>query len=198
MPGAAPVTRREERLLTIPNLLTLLRLMLIPVFVSASIAGLFEVALFAFVGAAITDAVDGWIARKYNQGSKLGALLDPAADKIMMICGYVVYTIPGIAPHKLPEWLTFTVFVRDLMIVLFAYLLFTRIRVRRFPPSVPGKTSTVLQVVALSLTIAANTFIAPFALELMDLAQRLALLITLYSGFDYLRQWNDYVLQQQN
>jgi cardiolipin synthase len=186
--------RANDRIVTIPNMLTLVRIAMIPVFVLASLAGSFSLAFFAFVGAAITDAVDGWIARRFNQRSRLGAFLDPAADKVMMICGYVVFTIPGIAKCALPEWLTFTVFARDLCIVLFAYLLFTRIRVKRFPPSIAGKVSTVCQVVALSVTIASNTFLAPIALPLLWLSHRVALLMTLYSGFGYLRQWNAYVM----
>lgn len=186
----------SNRLVTIPNLLTLVRFCLIPVFVVASLKGAFTIAFFTFVFAGLTDAVDGWIARKLNQQSRIGALLDPAADKIMMISGYVVFTIPRIAEYQLPMYVTFTVFARDVCIVLFAYLLFTRVRVSRFPPSIPGKISTVCQVVALSVTIAANTFLAPLAVPLYELALNVCFVVTLYSGFDYLRKWNEVVLAE--
>lgn len=183
-------------LVTIPNLLTLARFLLIPVFVIASLNGAFTIAFVAFVSAGITDAVDGYLARRWNQQSRLGALLDPAADKLMMVSGYVVYTM-NIAPHRLPLWLTFTVFTRDALIVLFVYLLYTRIRITRFPPSVPGKVSTVCQVVALSATIAANTLIRPLVLPFLEIAWGVSFAMTLYSGYDYLKKWNDVVLEQQ-
>jgi cardiolipin synthase len=188
--GEASQRPDSKRIWTIPNILSLLRLALIPLFVWLSIEGLFAAAFFLFVGAALTDALDGWIARRFNQRSRLGAYLDPAADKMMMVTTYIVYTIPSMAAHRLPAWLTFTVFIRDLTIVIFAYLLYTRIRVKRFPPSIPGKVSTIVQVVALAATIAANMFLAPIAAPLLWTAHRAALLMTLYSGFDYIRKWD--------
>lgn len=176
--------------ITIPNVLSLIRLALIPVFVVVSLEGFFGAAFFLFVGAAATDALDGWIARRFNQRSRLGAYLDPAADKLMMVTTYVVYTMPSTAEWRLPVWLTFTVFIRDFTIAIFAYLLYTRIRVKRFPPSIAGKLSTIIQVVALAATIAANMFLAPVARPLLPWIHRAALLITLYSGFDYIRKWD--------
>ena len=102
-------------MLTIPNALTLLRLFAVPVFIyrhrsAASIA----LAFFIFIGAAVTDFLDGVIARRFNQRSRLGAILDPAADKTMMVCGYLFYTLrDGLPVVGIPVWLTFTVFIRD-------------------------------------------------------------------------------------
>ena len=185
--------------LTIPTWLTLLRILLIPVLVVMfylPYAWSNFAAVFVFVLAALTDWLDGWIARRFNQRSRLGAYLDPAADKMMMVTTYIVYTIPSMAAHRLPAWLTFTVFIRDLTIVIFAYLLYTRIRVKRFPPSIPGKVSTIVQVVALAATIASNMFLAPIAEPLLWTAYRATLLMTLSSGFDYVRKW-DGVLEEQ-
>ena len=173
---------------TIANLFTFLRIALIPFFVASSLAGHFTMALVLFVAAAVTDAVDGFVARRFNQRSRIGALLDPAADKTMMFCGYVVYTINGVAAHRLPSWLTFTVFARDFLLVFFAYLLYTRVSVRGFPPSIPGKVSTVLQVLALSVAIASNTMLAPMVVPMQRPVYALALLLTLYSGWGYLRR----------
>ena len=176
-----------SRLATIPNVLTLLRLLLIPVFVVATLHNRFTVALVVFVSAALTDAVDGYLARRLNQRTRFGAIMDPAADKLMMVAGYLVYTIHS-APYRLPEWLTFTVFIRDLLIALYAYLLYTRVHFSRFPPSAAGKTSTVLQVVTLSFLIASNTpmriLTAPFLRPLFWST----IALTLYSGFDYMRR----------
>ncbi|HUP47173.1 MAG TPA: CDP-alcohol phosphatidyltransferase family protein [Thermoanaerobaculia bacterium] len=173
---------------TIPNLLTLLRLFLVPCFLWASVERMYGVALILFVTAALTDVADGMLARRLNQRSRLGALLDPAADKLLMVSGYLFYTLSTTLPVvRIPGWLTFTVFIRDFLIALVAYLLYTRVHVKRFPPSWAGKTSTVLQAVALGMAVAVNAFI-PSLVWLAQLFFRLALAVTLYSSFDYLRR----------
>ncbi|HEY6843795.1 MAG TPA: CDP-alcohol phosphatidyltransferase family protein [Thermoanaerobaculia bacterium] len=174
-------------MLNIPNALTLLRLLLIPVFLVASVKGYLLVAFIFFVTAAVTDIFDGMIARRLNQKSRLGAILDPAADKMMMICGYLYYTLADNVGQRIPGWLTFTVFARDFLIVMFAYLLYTRVHVKRFPPSALGKTSTVLQAVTLGTVIGVDAF-APSLGWLAELMFRVALLITLFSGADYIRR----------
>jgi cardiolipin synthase len=174
-------------MLKIPNALTLLRLLLIPVFLVASFRGMFVAALVLFVTAAVTDIFDGLIARRLNQRSRLGAILDPAADKMMLVFGYLYYTLAPNVALRIPAWLTFTVFVRDVLIAMFAYLLYTRVQVKRFPPSIAGKTSTVLQAVTLGLVILVNAF-APGLVWLAELMFRVALLITLISGSGYVRR----------
>ena len=174
-------------MLTIPNLLTLLRVLLIPFFIYASVRDHFTLAFIIFVSAAVTDALDGFIARHFNQRSRLGALLDPAADKTMLVCGYVFYTLDRTVPLRIPGWLTFTVFIRDFVIVMFAYLLYTRVHVKKFPPSWAGKTSTVMQAATLAAAIAVNGF-APWMRGLLEVLFRLTVLITLYSGWDYLNR----------
>ncbi|HEV7920905.1 MAG TPA: CDP-alcohol phosphatidyltransferase family protein [Thermoanaerobaculia bacterium] len=174
-------------MLTIPNLLTLLRLLLVPCFLTASMRGHFVAAFVLFVSAAVTDVLDGMIARRLNQRSRLGAILDPAADKTMMVCGYLYYTFGGRVTLRLPGWLTFVVFIRDFMIILFAYLLYTRVQVKRFPPSLAGKLSTVTQAATLACTIAVNAF-GPRLGQLAEILFRVALVITLFSGWDYLRR----------
>src|SRR5436305_10035143 len=105
-------------MLTIPNILTLLRLIAVPVFIFASLRGDFRAAFVLFVSAAFTDMFDGMIARRFNQRSRLGAILDPAADKTMLVCGYLFYTATDKLPVvALPVWLTFVVFVRDFLII---------------------------------------------------------------------------------
>ena len=124
----------------LPNLLTLLRLFLVPCFLAASMQGMYTVALAIFITAAVTYIFDGSLARRLNVRSRLGALLDPAADKTLMICGFLYYTFAARTPVvRIPGWLTFTVFIRDFLILFFAYLMYTRVQIKRFPPSVPGK-----------------------------------------------------------
>ena len=175
-------------MITVPNILTLFRIILVPFFLVVSMRSMWTVAFALFVTAAVTDIFDGLIARRFNQRSRLGAILDPAADKTMMICGYFYYTVTDKLPVvALPVWLTFVVFVRDFLIILFAYLLYTRMHVKRFPPSWAGKTSTVLQAVTLATVIAVNAFV-PRLLPLAEILFRAALLMTLYSSWDYLRR----------
>jgi len=128
------------------------------------------------------------IARRFNQRSRLGAVLDPAADKTMLVCGYLFYTLrDGVPVVAIPAWLTFTVLIRDFLIILFAYLLYTRVRVKRFPPSWQGKISTVLQAATLGMVIGVNAFM-PTLEPLAQIMFRVALLATLVSAGDYIRR----------
>ena len=179
--------------LTIPNLLTLLRLALVPCFLVASFREMWLVALVLFTTAAVTDIFDGMIARRLNQRSRLGAFLDPAADKTMMVAGYLFYTLHRAPAMQIPVWLTFTVFIRDVLIVLFAYLLYTRVQITKFPPSAAGKASTVIQAITLGAAIGGNA-LGPMMVRFAEIMFRVALAITLYSGWDYLRRAERQVL----
>ena len=174
--------------MTIPNILTLLRFLLIPVFLYASIHGAFTLAFVLFISAAVTDILDGMIARRLNQRSRLGAMLDPMADKGLMVTGFLFYTLAAHLPRvAIPGWLTFVVFIRDFLILAFAYLLYTRVHVKRFPPSWAGKTSTVLQATTVGVAIGVNAFV-PQLLWLAEVLFRVTLVTTLFSGWDYLRR----------
>ena len=182
-------------ILNIPNTLSLLRLLLIPFFLFASFRGMFTIAFVLFVTAAVTDIFDGLIARRLNQRSRLGAILDPTADKIMLVFGYLYYTLAQNLPVvRIPPWLTLTVFIRDFLIMMFAYLLYTRVRVKRFPPSWAGKISTVLQATTLGTVIGVNAF-APRLYLLTQVLFRIALLTTLFSAADYLRRGKRMLLE---
>jgi cardiolipin synthase len=174
-------------MLTIPNLLTLLRLLLAPCFIGAAMRGNHTLAFILFVTAAVTDIFDGVIARRLNQRSRLGAFLDPAADKLLMVSGFLYYTVAELPRVRIPMWLTYTVFIRDVLLVFFAYLLYTRVNVKAFPPTWLGKTSTVLQAVTLSAAVAVNAFL-PQLLGFAEVLFRLALAITIASAFQYMRR----------
>ena len=174
--------------LNIPNALTLLRFALVPFFLAASFRGMYATAFVLFIGAAVTDILDGWIARRLNMRSRIGAILDPAADKLMVICGFLFYTFSDQLPVvRIPGWLTFTVFIRDFLIVAFAYLLYTRMNIKRFPPLWPGKISTVLQASTVAVAIGVNGF-QPQFVWLAELLFRVSLLMTLFSGWYYMRR----------
>ncbi|MGN6185107.1 MAG: CDP-alcohol phosphatidyltransferase family protein [Thermoanaerobaculia bacterium] len=174
----------------IPNILTILRLLLVPCFLGASMQRMYTVAFTIFVTAAVTDIFDGALARRFNVKSKLGALLDPAADKTLMVCGFLYYTFAAEVPRiRIPGWLTFSVFIRDFLIIFFAYLMYTRVQINRFPPSIAGKASTLLQAITLGATIAANGFL-PQVLPLANVLFRVSCAMTLYSGWGYMRRAN--------
>ena len=188
------MTARSRDLATIPNALTVARLILIPVFLFASFRGMFLTAFILFITAAVTDILDGVIARKLNQRSRIGAILDPAADKTMLVFGYLYYTLAPNLRLRIPGWLTFTVLIRDVLIVMFAYLLYTRVQVKRFPPSWAGKISTLLQAVTLGAVIGANASFQSLV-WLAEALFRIALVLTLFSGTDYIRRTKKMLLE---
>ena len=172
----------------LPNILTSARLALVPCFLYVSMEGMFVAAFVIFVSAAVTDIFDGMLARHLDVKSRLGALLDPAADKTLMVCGFLYYTFgDNVTRLPLPGWLTFTVFIRDVLIVLFAYLMYTRVQITRFPPTWAGKASTVIQAVTLAAAIAVNAFL-PRLVPYAEMLFRVAVFMTLFSGWTYLRR----------
>ncbi len=127
--------------LNLPNALSLCRLMLAPVAVWAILEGRYREALGVFAVAAVTDALDGPLARRLRCTTRFGAYLDPLADKALLSASYVALGWSGLVPW----WLVGLIFGRDLMILALAgaALLFTKHR--DFPPSIWGKLSTIVQ-----------------------------------------------------
>lgn len=133
----------------LPNLLTLLRLVSIPFLIAAILRRHEEVALLIFVVAGATDAVDGRLARRLNQSTRLGQYLDPIADKLMLSALFLVTTSVGLVPL----YVTVLVFARDLGILLISILLFLTGTMRNFQPSTIGKANTLLQIFTMLLVL---------------------------------------------
>lgn len=132
--------------MNIPNTLTILRILSIPVFVICLLDGRLFIAFLIFVGAGITDGLDGLIARVYHQKTTSGAYLDPIADKLMLVTAFIVLAIV----ESIPSWLTVIVIARDVIIALgVLILLLTGYRVEIKPVFI-GKTSTVSQIVTIA------------------------------------------------
>src|SRR2546430_709551 len=93
----------SSRVITLPNVLTVFRMALIPVFVSLLVYQRFGWALFIFVVAGVTDGLDGLLARNLQQGSELGRILDPIADKLMLVTAFIALSQHNILPHPLPR-----------------------------------------------------------------------------------------------
>lgn len=132
-----------RRLLNIPNFLTLFRIILVPFFVVFVSKHRFTYGLYIFAIAALTDSLDGTVARWFNSKTELGAFLDPFADKLLLLSSFVVLTIEGI----FPAWVLSVVVIRDVVIV-FGYLMLSFFTDERIPvkPSYIGKVCTFLQL----------------------------------------------------
>ncbi len=134
--------------LTPANQLTLLRMLLIPAFVILVLYGHLGWALVVFATAGLTDALDGLIARRSGQKTRLGAWLDPMADKLLLVSTFVVLTVPNLGlANQLPIWLTVLIISRDVGIVLTVAVVNLAIGPRTFRPSVFGKIATATYIV---------------------------------------------------
>lgn len=142
-------------ILTIPNLLTFLRMALIPVFASLLYYGYGAWALAVFLIAGLSDGLDGFLARRFNQESDLGTIIDPIADKLLMTTAFVILTMPNVlepARHlPVPFWVTAAVIGRDILIIAVAGGINVMTGFRGFKPSWLGKASTFVQIVAIGL-----------------------------------------------
>lgn len=147
----------SSSILTIPNILTFLRMALIPVFASLLVYGYTFSALVVFVIAGVSDGVDGFLARKFNQESELGTVMDPIADKLLMTTAFIILTFPGILPPvrhlPVPFWVTAAVIGRDVLIITVAGAIYIMTGFRGFVPSWLGKVSTLVQVIAVTLVL---------------------------------------------
>ncbi|HLM61501.1 MAG TPA: CDP-alcohol phosphatidyltransferase family protein [Pyrinomonadaceae bacterium] len=151
-----------SNIITIPNLLTFMRMALIPVFAILLYYGQSGWALFVFFIAGISDGIDGFVARRFNQQSELGTILDPIADKLLMTTAFIILTLPHIFPPTrhlpVPFWVTAAVIGRDVLIIAVAGAIFVMTNFRGFKPSWLGKASTVVQIFAVGLVLIAAIF----------------------------------------
>jgi cardiolipin synthase len=166
--------------MNIPNTLTIVRILSIPVFVICLLYDRLMIALFIFIGAGITDALDGLIARVYRQKTATGAYLDPLADKLLLATAYVVLAILGI----IPSWLTVIVIARDVIIALGILILHLTSRSFEVKPFFISKTSTFSQIVTIAWAL-----IAPYSLFFKGLLPYLIWVtaaLTCISGLQYI------------
>lgn len=171
-------------MITIPNALTLLRLFLIPAIVVMIHERRFDLAFYTFTIAGLTDAVDGYIARRFNQKSEIGAYLDALADKSLIAATFLAL----LAVSAVPYWLVVMVIFRDLMIVgavAIAWLMDNPIAIE---PIMVSKFNTAAQIVMISFTLA----VGAFSLVLPNVAfalSALVALLTLLSIGAYFARW---------
>jgi cardiolipin synthase len=151
--------------------------------------GDYRLALWIFLLAGITDALDGWIARRFAMRSVVGAYLDPLADKLLVTAAYVSLTIPLGQEVVIPLWLTILALFRDFLILLMAAVLYLVEGLRRFPPSKLGKAATFAHVATVLVVLLANVFDLPTMVPTGFFYLTFALVIL--SGFSYIYRASD-------
>jgi cardiolipin synthase len=168
----------------LPNLITLARILLVPVVVWAIASGEMLIAFVVFVVAGISDAVDGFLAKRFDMTTEIGAYLDPLADKALLVSIYIALGITG----NVPRWLVILVVSRDLMIigaVILSWLVSKPINIR---PLAVSKLNTAAQIVFAGLVLGSLglDFNPGWAMPAM---MTLVAVLTLLSVGAYLREW---------
>ena len=170
--------------MSIPNIITLGRIILVPVIVWAIVSSQMEIAFAIFVIAGVSDAVDGFLAKRFNMASELGALLDPLADKALLVSIYVALGIWG----AVPRWIVILVVSRDIMIVAAVIVSWLVGKPIPMKPLMVSKLNTVAQVAFAALVLGSLGFRfnpAPYDLILMGFVT----VFTLVSVSLYLVEW---------
>jgi len=163
----------------IPNLLTAARLLAAPYILYLLWTAEYRTALVWFAIASATDVLDGFIARRFHAASKIGALLDPIADKVLLSGSFLTLGLKGV----IPWWLMAIVLGRDLLILGFAIVALARGTRREFPPSVWGKASTAAQIAYVLFTVGHEAAITP--LIVATILGWIAATLTIWSGVHY-------------
>ena len=182
-PAAPASVDIEAGLFTLPNLITFARLCAVPAAVWLMLQHPLDQAFLVFVGAGLSDAVDGWLARVRNARSRLGALLDPVADKALIVSVYVTLA----AINVLPDWLAILVVFRDVLIIGGLLLLWVLGVPTRIRPLMISKANTAAQIAlaALALLLAGFDLAAP---DMLDAMIWLVAFTTFASGLAYVVQ----------
>jgi len=167
----------------LPNLITLGRLLSVPIAIWLVLADAFAAAFWLFIAAGLSDAVDGFIAKRFDQRSALGALLDPVADKTLLVSMYVTL---GLA-QRLPTWLVILVVFRDALIVGGFLLVSALGQPMRWEPLLVSKLNTALQIGLVGLVLMGLGFGIDFGLGPVPVYAVAA--TTVISGAGYLVRW---------
>lgn len=173
------VKETKTNLFTAANILSMLRIFLIPVFITLMLQHKITLAFFVFLFAVTTDLLDGIAARVWQQKTKLGTFLDPAADKLLMASSFIILSIPTVStPNTIPVWLVAVVIIRDLYIVSGALTYIRLIKSKEVNPSMIGKVCTVVEMGLLILVLLYNSLgkVPPYLAQVYLLVMVLSLL----------------------
>jgi cardiolipin synthase (CMP-forming) len=170
--------------MTIPNIITIGRFLLVPLVIWAMINGFYGLAFASFLLAGISDALDGFIARHFDQRSELGAWIDPAADKLLLVS---IYLMLGWEAH-LPNWLVVLIVSRDGLIIgaiLLSSLMGTTLEMR---PILVSKANTAAQIALAAVVLSGLAGLNPWP-ALTPIMIWATAFLTLASGFAYVQGW---------
>jgi len=166
--------------MTVPNIITTLRIIIVPIFIIYMINSRALAALIVFIIASISDALDGFIARVFRQKTSLGAYLDPLADKILLITAYITLAIL----KMIPSWLAVVTISRDVIIMLGVLILYMNRYPVRIRPSLLSKATTCIQAATI-LIVLSNDYLDLDFLKVYSFW--LAAVVTVASGLQYIR-----------
>ncbi|HEA46924.1 MAG TPA: CDP-alcohol phosphatidyltransferase family protein [bacterium] len=167
--------------MNLPNKITILRLMLIPVFLYYLKVGQARVAFLIFLVAILSDGLDGYLARTRGQKTKLGSILDPTADKLLVLFSFVMLTF---FYHTIPSWLTWVVIGRDIILLVGFGILYLSLGSVEIIPSAWGKMTTLLQFSVVVISLVSEAF-RPYPRIILGLAYP-TVAFTIISGAHYL------------
>ncbi len=175
--------------LNVANQLTIFRIVLVPVFIgslhyfSDKQPYFYWISVTTFFLACLTDALDGYIARRYKQKTELGSYIDPLADKLLLDAGFLSLSFMTHLPDamQIPAWVTISVITRDVIIVIGSAIVFMSTNRLKAEPLFVGKLTTVLQMMTLLVALLA----APLAAQYLFYA--FTALFTVISGIHYVR-----------
>ena len=170
--------------LNLPNLITLARILMVPIVVWAIASRQMQIAFLLFLAAGVSDAVDGFIAKRFNMASELGAHLDPLADKTLIVSIYVALGVTD----AIPRWLVILVVSRDILIIGGVMLAWFLGEPMRLKPLLVSKLNTVAQIVFACLVLASLAFGFDAEPALTVLMWVVAALTLISVGF-YMREW---------
>ena len=170
--------------MTVANLITMLRFLLVPGVVFALLTHEMRLAFAGFLVAGVSDGVDGFVARRFNQRSRLGAYLDPMADKFLLVSVFVMFGYMA----ELPLWLVVAVVFRDLLIVGGVMLSAVMGHPVEMRPLMVSKANTAVQIVLAGLVLAELAFSTQFG-PLRPILISAAALLTAASAAAYLVTW---------
>lgn len=166
--------------INIPNVLTIVRILLVPIFVLLLMRQLYPLALFVFAIAGLTDGLDGFIARYFNQRTALGAYLDPMADKLLIVSAYIVLVVLDV----IPDWVAVVVIARDVIIALGIAILTMTEKKYEVRPSFISKITTAAQIALVLLTLFDPTGTRLMAVHLPLMCATAG--VTILSGLHYI------------
>jgi cardiolipin synthase (CMP-forming) len=170
-----------SRIFTVPNQLTFLRLGFLPFFIISVHYRRYGLALAILIVAALTDGLDGVLARTLNQKSALGAYLDPIADKLLLSSSFVVLAMN----RRISWWLATLVLSRDFLILMTAAVILVVVGYRPFPPSIFGKITTALQILFVFAVVLLGVTEWHWLSHTRNVIGYLVAVFTVFSGFHY-------------